>query len=1312
MRWQRAQPPVRRDGSVKTSIYHRLGNLLWGASVGLVVLLAVFVSSGRLLVSMVAEKQGWLVEQANARMPFVIEEGRLSAEWQGFSPVLVFTDLRLAFPDGEPLLLGGGRVTLDIWHSLVSRSLRFSRLRLQDLVLTGELDADGRFRLQGLGGGGGAAAAWLQAVLLDIERVTLVANTLQLQLPAGTEELGLELTLLRDGARRQLRGQLTTVDGSQVLILADGLGNPLVAEDYSGDVYVRAGLKNLARLDRWQLLLGESVPLTATGSAVVEGWLNWSGGVSGLQLRLEAEDLLLQGRNDAWALPLDSLRLESSLLHQGQRMTLFTSAMEIGYGAEVLILPRLQLDLWGDSLRLRGSGLPLAPSSELLNASRLLPPALSAAISELAPHGTLGAVQLYLEDLAAGDGRWTLDLGFDDLALNSWRGAPGVSGARGFLRFAPGRGELILDSEEVVLDFPSVYREPLAYQELFGSLDMSWNADGLRLRSGLLTALGEEGTARAMLGLSIPFAPTPAGIEMDLLVGLRDADAGYRARYLPYLLNDNLLAWLHTSLDRGVVDAGAFLWRGSLRPGSAPLRTVQLFFEVRDTQLAYHPDWPALADVQGTVLIDDTNVSVWADRAYLYDTAIEALSAEAWRDSEGDMRLVIAASLAGTASDGLQVLNQSPAGAGLQGALAEWQAEGSLQADIRLQLLLSQLPPPPTVELRIAVADTSLAVNPGKLLLEGVNGTLFYDSATGFRAEQLTASLWQQPLSLALRQLPAAPDTGGGGAGPLAPVQLVFAADIRAEALRAWLGPTLPPWVSGATAVSGSLDFVRGRLPQLQLNSNLRGLALDLPATWAKPVEAALPFKLQAELGARPLLLELSGGRRWHAQLSIGENGLEGAALGLQDRSLPLIPGQLRVSGHAALLDVAAWQALFADLPGIAGERQAPGGLRLRIEQLLIDSLQLQGRDWRHVLLDLEQEPDHWLLALETDWVQGELVLDADFASARLDLAYLDLSGLGPAGDSEFDPSQFRHWPGIKIDIADLQRGSRRLGHLAFALQPEEDRLHAQHIRGELLGFTLSAEDPGSLVWSADGTSLQAQLLAADLGDTLSALGYERILETSRGRFGLDLHWPGAPQQFTLAASTGALLVAVEEGRFLTASAGASGTLRVVSILNLADIVQRLSLTQLFESGIPFDGMQGTVNFSTGVIEVPRLEVASAATGFRFSGSSDVLTRSLNGELVATLPVASNLPWVAALTAGLPIAAGVFVVSKLFEKQVSQLSSAVYSISGTWDDPRIRLDRIFDTGNGAPASSADAVAQPAELESSSDSAADSSSSRR
>ncbi|MDO8861353.1 DUF3971 domain-containing protein [Haliea sp. E1-2-M8] len=1304
---------------MKASVYHRLSNVLWGGIVGFVVLLAVFVSSGRLLVSMAGDNQPWLVEQVNARAPFLVEDGQLSAEWQGFSPVLVFSDLRLGFPDGEPLRLGGGRVTLDIWHSLVSRSLRFSRLRLEDLLLTGELAADGRFRLQGMGGGAGAAAAWLQAVLLDIERVTLVANTLQLQLPAGEEEqLALDLTLLRDGARRQLRGQLTSVDGSQVLILADGLGNPLVADDYSGNVYLRASLTDLARLTRWQPLLGEALPLKATGNAVVETWLAWSGGISGLQLRLAGEDLLLEGNNAAWSLPLASLQLESSLLQRGQRLTLFTSDVEIGFDGDTFTLPRLQLDLWGDSLRLRGSGLPLADSSGVLRAAKLLPPALSAAMTELAPKGRLGALQLYLEDVATGGRGWTLDLGFEDLALSSWRGAPGVNGASGFLRLAPGRGELILDSDDVMLDFPSVYREPLVYRELFGSLDMFWNDDRLRLHSGLLTAVGDEGTARGLLGLSIPFAASAAGVEMDLLVGLRDADAGYRTRYLPYMLNENLLEWLQTSLEHGVMDAGAFLWRGSLRPGSGPLRTVQLFFDVRDAQLAYHPDWPVLADVQGTVLIDDTNVSVWADRARLYDTDIETLSAEAWRDSGGDMRLAIAASLAGAASDGLQVLNQSPAGAGLRGALEDWQAQGTMAADIRLELLLAKVPPPPVVELKVAVTEAELDIIPGNLQLKDISGTLLYDSTSGFSAEQMTASLWQRPLTLALRQLPAVPGSGDG----TAPVQLAFATGVEVDSLREWLGPGLPPLVSGATAVSGTLDFAPGSLPQLQLNSDLQGLALDLPATWAKPADARLPFELRVALGARPLQLELSGGRRWHAQLSIGEDGLRGAALGLQDRSLPLEPGRLRVSGHAALIDVDAWRALFAGLPGQPLAGKAPAGLRLAVEELLIDSLQFQGRDWHRVLLDLEQEPDHWRVGLETEWAQGEATVAADLASARLDLAYLDLSGWGAGGEGESDPAQFRDWPVIEVEVADLQRGSRPLGHVAFALRPGEGRLEAQHISGALLGFTLPAETPGSLVWTADGSRLQAELLVADLGDSLAALGYERILETSSGRFGLDLLWPGAPQQFALAASTGTLSVAVEDGRFLTASAGASGTLRVVSILNLADIIQRLSLTQLFESGIPFDSMEGDVSFADGLLEVPRLDVASAATGFRFSGSSNILSRSLKGEMVATLPVANNLPWVAALTAGLPIAAGVFLVSKLFEKQVSQLSSAVYGISGTWDDPQIRLDRIFDTGNervqrneardGGTAPEAEPAAQSSGAEPPSGSAADSSSSRR
>ena len=162
------------------------------------------------------------------------------------------------------------------------------------------------------------------------------------------------------------------------------------------------------------------------------------------------------------------------------------------------------------------------------------------------------------------------------------------------------------------------------------------------------------------------------------------------------------------------------------------------------------------------------------------------------------------------------------------------------------------------------------------------------------------------------------------------------------------------------------------------------------------------------------------------------------------------------------------------------------------------------------------------------------------------------------------------------------------------------------------------------------------------------------------------------------------MLLDLQSGNFLNAPSGAQGALRVVSILNLADIVSRLSLSHMFESGIPFDSVKGEIYLHRGTVEVPLMEVTGGSS-FQFSGLSEIQTRSLSGELVATLPVASNLPWIAALAASIPVAAGVYVVSKLFDQQMSRLSSAVYSIGGTWDDPQVNFDRIFDnTTVGAP----------------------------
>jgi uncharacterized protein YhdP len=96
---------------------------------------------------------------------------------------------------------------------------------------------------------------------------------------------------------------------------------------------------------------------------------------------------------------------------------------------------------------------------------------------------------------------------------------------------------------------------------------------------------------------------------------------------------------------------------------------------------------------------------------------------------------------------------------------------------------------------------------------------------------------------------------------------------------------------------------------------------------------------------------------------------------------------------------------------------------------------------------------------------------------------------------------------------------------------------------------------------------------------------------------------------------------------------------------------------------------------------------------FTFASDIDLLTETLEGELVVTLPLVDNIPWVAALAGGLPIAAGTYVLSKVFEEQMNQLSSGVYSVSGDLNDPEVMFKRVFDAKATAPESASQSVTE-------------------
>lgn len=1300
---------------MKRSIYHRLSSFLWVTIVICTVLLAIYVSAGRMATAFTASFQREILREINHRIPFVIDAQQVSAEWHSFNPVLVMHGLQIMLPgtDKGSIELSEGRVGLDVAGSLMARSLQMTQLRLEGLALAGELSEDGSLHIKGFDGSDTRLDEWLEEFLSNVEQVVLEDSHLELMVPGGEQRgLALDLALYREGSRRALEGKLLSSRGLEVTVLANGVGNPFEPDLFSGQFYLDVRATDVGALTG--LLAKQLGGVDLDGALSLQVWSNWDEGEADAVARLEMNNMRLSTADNSWQVPLDSLALDGSLEDRQDAWFLSVSSLELARDEVVLQVPRMQFDLRGQTLKLLAQELPLEPLSKLVAGSDGLPPAAADLLQTLRPRGELGILQLELSDVTAPGAGWQVLANFAGVAVDPWHGAPGISGGSGYAEISPGTGFVVLDSRQFSMAFPTIYDQPLDYDEFRGTIYINWDNDAVILSSSLVEAAGLEGPVRVLFGLSIPLTPDDIGLEMDLLVGLRDTRAKHRSKYIPNILSETLRPWLAASIQEGMIEQGGFLWRGSLKPGAPSLHTVQLFFNINEAYLNYHPDWPPVADIEGIVLIDDSDVSVWAGSASLLDSQVSDLSVEVWTDPAADLWLATSGRLAGPAADGLFVVNNSPLRKLVGNVFAAWELTGELATDLALELNLSDTQVPPGVALSVEFANADLDIKPGKLPLRGIGGVLDYDSAAGFSSRDLVGKLWGRPLQASVSQRIANPVEGGGDKSV---VSVALSSAVDMTDLRRWLDLDLLAFASGQAAVSVELLAGAGRRATLSVDSMLDGVSLDFPAPWGKSAGTERRFELDLLLGQDDLLVEIDMAGELALRLNLLDGELGAGVLAFAAAPVALQPGLVRINGRMPHADGSQWQHFLETyfMTGAASSGSNPGNKEKRpfpalsIENLQVDQLVIAGQELGQVLLGLWSEDGAWRTTATTDWFRGELRYAA-VGPSLLDISYLDLARLeipGPSAesdaeaDADADPDPFSEpyepieVPPISVTVKELRRGDIMLGNLAFDLRSDGAELQAQRITGEIAAMQLRADEPGKLVWTrgSDGrTELSANLYFKDLGRSLDQLGYQEVIVTDPGAIDLTLGWPGGPQDFSLQGATGLLRLDVGEGNFPQAPGGASGALRVVSILNLAEIVQRLSLSQMFESGIPFNNMEGEVVFHGGTIEVTSLDVQGSASSFHFSGVSVVESRSLDGELVVTLPVANNLAWVAALAAGLPVAAGVFLLSKVFESQVNRLTSAVYAATGTWDEPVIKFDRIFDDTIAADPAAAPAPA--------------------
>lgn len=1262
-----------------------------GACALCLIVLALYVSVGRQLLPMVSEYRPALAAKASEALGLPVEVGRLEGAWAGLAPVLTVHDVTLGSGQGA-VHLDQVRVVPGLWRSLITLTPHIATLQIEGLQLTLEQASDGQWALQGLprhdDNSPSDPALALQR-LRQLGELTLLDSQLTLkpwqQDPLAFTYLGLSLRSMLGEERLDLRVHLP--DGKPVAaqLRARIPGTDWQAASVQG--YISVPQSDWAK---W-------LPPTLTGQwrfdalqAGGEVWMDWADRhLNTATVRLNAPKVR-GGVTGRPAASLSDLALSAWVRREGEGYTVMAQPLAMTLGKQRWA-SRLKATQTGDDWQVQADQVELGPLLPLLDAFAPWPDKAALAVDSLKPSGVLRNLQLTLRPKAQGDSRLAFAANLDQVAFQPYHNAPGAANVSGSISGDLGQGELLLASEQFMLHLWPIFKQPWHFQDAHARLGWRLNSDGFSLVAPVIQVRGEEGQIAADFMIRLPFGE---GLEpyMDLRVGLHDGDGRFTPKYLPEALSPPVADWLRTAVQKGKVNEGYFQYQGSLAHGAPDhARSISLYFDVSDATLAFQPGWPVLTGVEGKVAVQDGDVRIDANQGRLLDTALSEVQVRVPHAPEGQAaHLTIQGGFDGPLGDGIKLLQTAPIGTGEM--FAGWQGDGPLKGRVDLDIPLAhgQLP---KVGVDFNTSGARLKIAEPALELSQLKGAFRFDLDKGLAGQGVSGQALGKAFTATL-------DAKGNADAPLTEINVNSRVEVAT--LSDWLGYKQPLPASGEFPYQLKLSL--GQHSQLNIDSDLNGVTVDLPAPYGKaPSDArATHVTLDLQGEARQLKVDYAKLASFLYQPANGQFSSPLAAgrgevlLGGSATQLPERTG-LRLRGAMDTLDLNAWQAVrqryLPSAPAAAKGPSTPATVAanpMSAVDLTVANLNAFGQSLAQARLRLDRAAAAWLVRVESAQLTGQAtlpdnpaqILDIDLQDVRLPAPVESVPSAeeppeAPDPLADMDP---RGLPAVNVKVARLWQGNDLVGAWSLKLRPNARGLALNDLDLGLKGMQLQGN--GSWEGAPGSTSswFKGSVTGGNLADVLKAWRFAPSVTSKDFALEVDGRWPGSPAWASPKRYSGSLEATLNRGQFVEVEGGAQA-LRVFGLLNFNAIGRRLRLdfSDLLGRGLSYDKVTGKLAASEGVyVTRTPITMTGPSSNLELDGTLDMAADRVDARLRVTLPVSTNLP-MAALIVGAPAVGGaLFLVDKLLGDRVSRLISVNYRVEGPLKEPKLTFDRPFD----------------------------------
>ncbi len=818
--------------------------------------------------------------------------------------------------------------------------------------------------------------------------------------------------------------------------------------------------------------------------------------------------------------------------------------------------------------------------------------------------------------------------------------------------------------------------------------------------------------------MSLTAQPGHALGQIDVSGTVSRFDIKQIGRYLPLNTPSGIHGWLTGALQGGTARDVSVRLKGDLasfpfatsKPGEKPKGEFHVAGKIDNGQLLYVPDayakdgkaplWPLLEKINGSIVFDRTRMDIVANNAVSHTVALSNVKATIPDLLAADSVLSIDGNALGPLHELLRYTVDSPVGELIANFTDESRATGSGRLGLKLMLPLHRTNDTKVQGvLQFGANDVNLFNDLPQL--QGVSGKLEFNER-GVTLNSIKANFLGGPVTVS-------GGTQRDGNIVIKAEGLATVAGLR-KAYPAQAMQNLATRLNGSARYATTISIKKKR-PEILIESNLQGLALDFPAPLRKAGNELMPLKL--ELAMLPgddsgmqcdelkLALGPSISARYLRQKSTEKNATWRVLRGGIGVNVP--PPQpdsgliANVSMNALSID--AWSDAVASILGnTKADAKASADDALNIAQYIdpevlaarAKEMTVVGKKLDNVVVGASHQRGVWQANIDSEQASGYLSWNAaqpgqnaGRATARLSSLIIPRSAASDVTDLLEGKTTSTQMPALDIVADNFELFGKKMGRLELVANNVQASATREWRIAKLSLINPDAEFKATGRWNTrDGQSvsnLNYELMIGNAGNLLTRFGFANMVRGGKGKMDGDLSWKGLPFALDIPSMSGQFKLDMEAGQFLKVEPGAA---KLLAVLNMQALPRRLTLDfrDVFSEGFAFDGINGQATISNGSAKTENFKMRGVSATVLIDGTADIARETQNLHVVVLPEInAGAASVVYALAVNPVIGVGTFLAQLFLREPLIRAFTYEYKVTGPWQEPVVtKIDRKFE----------------------------------